>query len=60
MVLRILGSPRFTNDLDYVFVPYASKKDIVAEVVECLKTLPGAKISHSLNSQFSAALAKLK
>lgn len=22
MVLRILGSPRFKNDLDYVFVPY--------------------------------------
>ncbi len=28
MVLRILGSPRYTNDLDYVFVPYKSKKDI--------------------------------
>ena len=28
MVLRILGSPRFTNDLDYLFVPYKSKKDI--------------------------------
>ncbi len=22
MVLRILGSPRYTNDLDYLFVPY--------------------------------------
>ena len=22
MVLRVLGSPRLTNDLDYVFVPY--------------------------------------
>ncbi len=22
MVLRVLGSPRLTNDLDYIFVPY--------------------------------------
>ncbi len=51
MVLRILGSSRFTNDLDYVFVPYKSKKDIVPEVVECLKRIEGAKISHSLNSK---------
>ncbi len=28
MVLRILGSPRFTNDLDYVFVPYKSKSEV--------------------------------
>jgi len=51
MVLRILGSPRFTNDLDYVFVPYKSKKDVVPEIIGCLETLPGAKISHSLNSK---------
>ena len=31
MVLWILGSPRFTNDLDYLFVPYKSKKDIVSD-----------------------------
>ena len=29
MVLRILGSQRLTNDLDYIFVPYKSKKDII-------------------------------
>ena len=34
MVLRILGCERFTNDLDYVFVPYRSKKDVVNEVLE--------------------------
>jgi hypothetical protein len=27
MVLRVLGCERMTNDVDYVFVPYASKKD---------------------------------
>jgi predicted nucleotidyltransferase component of viral defense system len=51
MVLRILGSPRWTNDLDYVFVPYRSKKDIVAEVLKCLTTIEGADIKSSLNSK---------
>ena len=51
MVLRILGSPRFTNDLDYVFVPYKSKKDIVSGVIECLRPIAGAKISYSINSK---------
>ncbi|MCF7976105.1 MAG: nucleotidyl transferase AbiEii/AbiGii toxin family protein [Phycisphaerae bacterium] len=51
MVLRVLGSPRLTNDLDYVFVPYRSKKDIVADVLECLKAVEGATLTHSLNSK---------
>jgi len=28
MVLRLLNCPRFTNDLDYLFIPYKSKKEI--------------------------------
>jgi predicted nucleotidyltransferase component of viral defense system len=51
MVLRILGSQRSTNDLDYVFVPYRSKNDIVKEIISCLEGLPGATIQHSLNSK---------
>lgn len=51
MVLRILGSPRMTNDLDYVFVPYKSKKDLVTRLVSCLQAIEGAEISHSLNSK---------
>ena len=51
MVLRILGSPRFTNDLDYVFAPYRSKKDIVDEILTCLEAIEGATIKHSLNSK---------
>ena len=51
MVLRVLGSPRLTNDLDYVFVPYKSRKDIVKEVIECLKSIPDGQITHSLNSK---------
>ena len=51
MVLRVLGSPRLTNDLDYVFVPYKSKKDIVDEILTCLRSIDGAEIDYSLNSK---------
>ena len=48
MVLRILGSPRFTHDLDYLFVPYRSKKDVVSEVVACLRSLDGAEVTYGV------------
>ncbi len=51
MVLKVLGSPRLTNDLDYVFVPYKSKNDIVDDIISCLKTITGATVTHSLNSK---------
>mgnify|MGYP003776689547 CR=1 FL=1 len=51
MVLRILGCERLTNDLDYVFVPYRSKKDIAGAVLDALQTLPGVTLSHTLNSK---------
>jgi predicted nucleotidyltransferase component of viral defense system len=51
MVLRVLGSPRLTNDLDYVFVPYESKKDIVNEIVTALEGIDGATVTSSLNSK---------
>ncbi|MFT5241338.1 MAG: putative nucleotidyltransferase component of viral defense system [Candidatus Promineifilaceae bacterium] len=51
MVLRVLGSPRLTNDLDYVFIPYKSKKDIVEEIVTCLRSIEGADLDYSLNSK---------
>lgn len=51
MVLRILGCERLTNDLDYIFVPYRSKKDITGDVLEALRSLPGVTLSHTLNSK---------
>jgi hypothetical protein len=51
MVLRVLGSPRLTNGLDYLFFPFRSKKDIAEEVVGCLESIEGASISYSLNSK---------
>ncbi|MCD4654731.1 nucleotidyl transferase AbiEii/AbiGii toxin family protein [bacterium] len=51
MVLRILGSPRLTNDLDYVFVPYKLKKDIITNIISCLELIKGAELDYSLNSK---------
>ncbi|MBN1673111.1 MAG: nucleotidyl transferase AbiEii/AbiGii toxin family protein [Kiritimatiellae bacterium] len=56
MVLRLLGCERLTNDLDYVFVPFRSKKDIVADVVRTLREIPGAQVTHSLNSKCLRAI----
>jgi predicted nucleotidyltransferase component of viral defense system len=51
MGLRILGCERLTNDLDYVFIPFKSKKDIVEDVISTLREIEGAKIQYSLNSK---------
>lgn len=58
MVLHMLGCERFTNDLDYVFIPYRSKKDIVDEVLSVLQSMPGVTLSHSLNSKCLRVIIK--
>ncbi len=40
-----------TNDLDYVFVPFNSKKDIVKDILSALEEIGGAKLDYSLNSK---------
>lgn len=39
MQLALYSSSRSTNDLDFVFVPYASKKEILVEVRDCLQSM---------------------
>jgi predicted nucleotidyltransferase component of viral defense system len=51
MALRLTNSPRSTNDLDYAFVPFKSKNDIVDLVLDCLKDIPGITCRHQLNSK---------
>lgn len=51
MVLRVLGCERLTNDVDYVFVPFASKKDVVVEILSALRSIDGAAVTHTLNSK---------
>lgn len=51
MVLRVLGCERLTNDVDYLMIPFRSKKDVLADVLETLNNLEGVELSHSLNSK---------
>jgi predicted nucleotidyltransferase component of viral defense system len=51
MELRLLDCPRHTNDIDYVFVPFSSKKDICERILHALGQVPGLRVEHSLNSK---------
>lgn len=52
MLLRLLESPRFTQDLDLAFVTKQSKKEVVKEVLAAIKAMPFLEITrHSLNSR---------
>lgn len=51
MVLRILGCERLTNDLDYIFVPYKSKKDIIDEIISTLEGIEKSIVDYTLNSK---------
>ncbi len=50
MQLMLLSSDRATNDLDYVFSPYTSKKDIEPCIDDILSKIPDAKIQKSFHS----------
>ena len=50
MELRLLNCPRYTNDLDYVFIPFKSKNDIAAPVLEILGTQQGLTVEHTMHS----------
>lgn len=51
MCLRLLDCPRLTNDIDYVFVPYRSKKDILDGVTSVLDDIDGLTYEYSMNSK---------
>ncbi len=55
MALRLLDSPRFTNDIDYVFVRYDSKKAVAAKIREVLGELEGARIKMDVHSKMIRA-----
>lgn len=50
MLLRLLDSPRSTNDLDYVFIPYRSKKTILPLIKKALSELEGTQMSAAFHS----------
>ena len=51
MALRLLDSPRHTTDIDYVFVPFSSKKAIVDRIDAVLQEIDGAVIAIELHSK---------
>ncbi|MBD3390983.1 MAG: hypothetical protein GF418_02945 [Chitinivibrionales bacterium] len=51
MELRLLNCPRHTNDIDYVFVPFSSEKDVARLVVGALDEVPDLRVRHTLNSK---------
>ncbi len=51
MALYLLNSKRYTNDLDYAFVPFKSKKDILKPLLELLDSIENLKYQYELNSQ---------
>ena len=51
MCLRLLDCPRLTNDIDYVFIPYSSKKDILKKVLAALDEIEGLTYEYSMNSK---------
>ena len=50
MALRLLESPRMTNDLDYTFIPYSSKKEIMPKLKRTIEEIPGIRTEISLHS----------
>jgi hypothetical protein len=50
MALRLLDSRRETNDLDYVFVPYSSKRKVLPLVERVLAGLADASVRVSVHS----------
>ena len=51
MSLRLMHSPRYTNDVDYIFIPFGSKKDAKTLVEEALSQVEGLKYNTKMNSK---------
>lgn len=55
MALRLVDCPRRTVDIDYVFVPFRSKKEIADRVTEVLREIDGAAVDVNLHSKMLRA-----
>lgn len=51
MTLRLLDSPRSTNDADFVFIPHGSRKEIAEEVRAALESVPGLTLEERMDSR---------
>lgn len=55
MALRLVDSPRSTTDIDYVFVPYTSKKQVRKRIEGVLNEIEGADVQIELHSKMLRA-----
>lgn len=55
MALRLLDCPRRTMDIDYVFVPFDSKKEILEGVGDVLREIEDASVDIGLHSKMLRA-----
>lgn len=51
MSLRLMGCPRYTNDLDYVFIPFDSKREVAETILSKLKSFNDFSIESTVNSK---------
>lgn len=51
IALQLFDCPRSTTDIDYVFVPFRSKKDVQTRIESVLSELEGATITVSAHSK---------
>jgi len=51
MSLRLMHSPRYTNDVDYIFIPFESKKDAKSLVEGAFSRIDGLRFESSMNSK---------
>lgn len=50
MELRLVDCPRYTNDIDYIFVPYTSKNEIKDAITGALKEIKDFTVDVSVHS----------
>jgi predicted nucleotidyltransferase component of viral defense system len=55
MAMRLIDSPRSTTDIDYMFVPYASKKDVREQIEFVLLEIEDAELEVTLHSKMLRA-----
>lgn len=59
LLLRLLDSPRYTNDVDFVFAPYRSKRQITPRVRAILDEIEGGEVDVSLHSTMLRATIRV-
>ena len=55
MAMRLIDSPRSTTDIDYVFVPYKSKKDVRERIQSVLDEIEDASVEIEFHSKMLRA-----